>query len=43
MADIYKKIDNKEYKNRTLTEMTSTQSDKVQTIIQNFVNFFKNA
>ena len=43
MADIYKRVPNQEQKNRPLQAMSTSQSDKVQTIIQNFVNFFKSA
>lgn len=43
MADIYKKVTNKEQKSRSLTTMSVEQSTKVQSTIQNFVNYFKNA
>lgn len=41
MADIYKKISNKEQKNRPVGTMSASQSEKVQNIVQNFVTFFK--
>jgi hypothetical protein len=41
MADIYKKISNKEQKNRPVGQMSASQSEKVQNIVQNFVTFFK--
>lgn len=43
MADIYKKISNNTQSNRPVNNMTSTQSQKVQEIIQNFITYFKSA
>lgn len=43
MADIYKKIINKEQKGRPVSAMTTAQSEKVQNTIQNFITFFKSA
>jgi len=43
MADIYKKISNNTQSNRPVNSMTSTQSQKVQEIIQNFITYFKSA
>ena len=43
MADIYKKIINKEQKGRLVSAMTTSQSEKVQNIVQNFITYFRNA
>jgi len=43
MADVYKKISNSTQINRPIGNMTSTQSQKVQEIIQNFITYFKSA
>lgn len=43
MADIYKKIINKDQKGRPVSTMTTSQSEKVQNIVQNFITYFRNA
>jgi len=43
MADIYKRVRNQEQNNRPLQVMSTAQSEKVQSTIQNFINYFKNA
>ena len=43
MAEVYKKIINKQNKGRLVSAMTTSQSQKVQNIVQNFITYFKNA